>query len=151
MSKGSKNMRIIQRWIFLTKKICKNWKNVFCSVFPIEHRCTPVKNPGEGVRDVFAKIPRRVKAFWKNCLWGSPYFGFYCILLTSFSKICLGSPPGVAFSSPPHPPVCIYAIETVTYKHRNTEVAYPEGGGSLFFWENSAKGVFGLTENQGGS
>ncbi len=33
-----------------------------------DHRCTQVEKPGEGVPDVFAKIPREVKAFWKNCM-----------------------------------------------------------------------------------
>jgi hypothetical protein len=35
---------------------------------------------------------------------GSPYFGFYCILLTSFSKICLGvlfHPPSTLTPPPP--------------------------------------------------
>ncbi len=67
------------------------------------NRCTRVENPGEGVWDVFAKIPRGVKAFRKNCLGGSPYFGFYCIFINKFFK----NLPGGVLSHPPHPPVCI--------------------------------------------
>jgi hypothetical protein len=39
-----------------------------------EHKCTQFENPGEGVPDFFAKIPRGVKAFRKNCLGGVPLF-----------------------------------------------------------------------------
>jgi protein PhnA len=38
------------------------------------HRCTRVKNPGERKPEVFAKIPRGVKAFRKNCRVGVPLF-----------------------------------------------------------------------------
>jgi hypothetical protein len=64
-----------------------------------DHRCTWVENPGEGVPDVFAKIPRGVKGFRKNCLGGSPYCGFYCIFINKYFEICPTSPL----------PVCIYA------------------------------------------
>ena len=47
-------IRTINGWQFLTRQT--------------QHRCTRVENPGEGVRDVFAKIPRGVKGFRKNCL-----------------------------------------------------------------------------------
>ncbi len=33
----------------------------------VAHLCTRVKNPGEREPEVFAKIPRGVKAFRKNC------------------------------------------------------------------------------------
>jgi hypothetical protein len=41
------------------------------------HRCTRVENPGEGVRDVFAKIPRGSRLSEKIA-WGVPLF---CVLL----------------------------------------------------------------------
>jgi hypothetical protein len=72
-----------------------------------DHICTRVENPGEGVRDVFAKIPRGgVKGFGKNCLGGPPILGFIAFLLTSFLKICLGG----AVSSPltPLTPPCVH-------------------------------------------
>jgi hypothetical protein len=49
----------------------------------------------------FAKIPRGVKAFRKNCLRGeSPYFGFYCVFINKCFEICLR---GVLYlPSPPH-------------------------------------------------
>jgi hypothetical protein len=55
---------------------------------------------GGGVARVSGKIARG---------WGSTYFAFYnfiAVLLTSFSKICLGG--AVSYSPPPYPPVCIY-------------------------------------------
>ncbi len=71
------------------------------------HRCTRVENPGEGVRDVFAKIPRGggVKGFRKNCQGGSTYFAFYCIFINKFFK---NLPGGVLFHtlSPSLPPLC---------------------------------------------
>ncbi len=64
-----------------------------------KRRCTRVKNPGEGVPVVFAKIPRwGVKAFRKNCQGVSPYFGFYCIFINKF------------FENLPF--VCIYVFES---------------------------------------
>jgi hypothetical protein len=76
------------------------------------HRCTRVENPGEGVRDVFAKIPRGVNGFRKNCQGGSTYFAFYCIFINKFSENLPGVGPGggaVSYPPPPPPPVCIYA------------------------------------------
>jgi hypothetical protein len=55
-------------------------------MFEIEHRCTRVINPGEGVPEVFAKIPRGVKAFRKNYQWGPPILGFIAFILTSVLK-----------------------------------------------------------------
>jgi hypothetical protein len=71
------------------------------------HRCTGVENlGGGGVLEVFAKIPRGVKAFWKKLPGGPPILGFTAFLLTSFLKSCLG---GCFFILPsPLPPVCIY-------------------------------------------
>ncbi len=79
---------------------------------PLVHRCTRVENPREGVRDVFAKIPRGgVKGFRKNCQGGYTYFAFYCIFFNKFFK---NLPGGLLFHPPPPsplppPPVCIYA------------------------------------------
>jgi hypothetical protein len=42
---------------------------------------------GRGYLMFFAKIPRGVKGFRKNCLGGSPYFGFIAFLLTSVLKV----------------------------------------------------------------
>jgi hypothetical protein len=54
------------------------------------HRCTRVENPGEGVRDVFAKMPRGGQGFQEKLPGGGPpILGFIAFLLTSFSKICL--------------------------------------------------------------
>jgi len=37
-----------------------------------------------GVLEVFAKIPRGVMAFRKNCRGDQPFFGFYCIFINKF-------------------------------------------------------------------
>ncbi len=70
------------------------------------HRCTRVENRGEGVLDFFAKIPRGVKAFRKNCLGGPPISGFIAFLLTSVLKFAWGGyyiyPP----LPPTSPPLC---------------------------------------------
>ena len=71
------------------------------------HRCTGVENPGKGVRDVFAKIPRGGgggQGFQEKLPGGGPpILGFIAFLLTSFSKICL---VGCCFI-PPSPP-CVH-------------------------------------------
>ncbi len=73
------------------------------------HRCTRVENPGEGVPDVFAKIPRGSRLSGKIAWVGSPYFGFYCIFINKCFEICLR---GVLYLPSPlpqlNPPVCIY-------------------------------------------
>jgi len=56
-----------------------------CSYVSISHRCTRVENPGEGVPDVFAKIP--------------PISDFISFLFTIVLKFACGEGP-----SPPHPP-----------------------------------------------
>ncbi len=99
---------------------CRVFVNSYCyslgqglpSCILIYHRCTRVENPGEGVRDVFAKIPRGgVKGFRKNFQGGSTYFAFYCIFINKFFE---NLPGGVLFHTPPPPPypppVCIYVI-----------------------------------------
>ena len=52
-------------------------------------RCTRVEQPGEGVPEVFAKIPRGVQGFQEKLPGGSPYFGFYCIFYCKCFEICL--------------------------------------------------------------
>jgi hypothetical protein len=44
------------------------------------HRCTRVKNPGEGVLEVFAKIPRGSRLSGKNARGGPPISGFIAFL-----------------------------------------------------------------------
>ncbi len=70
-----------------------------------------LKIQGRGYLMFFAKIPRGVKAFRKNCLVGSPYFGFYCIFINKCFEKCLRGvsylPSPLTPTSPP-PPVCIY-------------------------------------------
>jgi hypothetical protein len=60
---------------------------------------------GEGGRvlEVFAKIPRGVKSFRKNCQGGSTYFGFYCLFINKF----LENLPGGGGGAVSYPPVCI--------------------------------------------
>ena len=55
---------------------------------PYLHRNTQFENPGEGVPDVFAKIPRGVKGFREKLPGGpgSPISGFNALLLTSALK-----------------------------------------------------------------
>ncbi len=51
------------------------------------HRCTRVENPGKGVPDVFAKIPRGgSRLSGKNCLGRDPISGFITFVLTSVLK-----------------------------------------------------------------
>ncbi len=84
----------------------KKWEWIFFG-----HRCTRVENPGEGVRDVFAKIPRGgSRVAGKIARGGPPILCFIAFLLTSFSKICLGG-GGVLFHTPlpPYPPApCVH-------------------------------------------
>ena len=63
-------------------------------------RCPRVENPGEGVPEVFAKIPRGVKFSW-----GAPNFRFYCIFINKCFEICLGW--GVLYLLVPSPPPCV--------------------------------------------
>ncbi len=65
-------------------------------------RCTRVENPGDGIAQIFSKIPWGggggfTKLSGQNCQ-GVPSFGFYCILIYIF--ICLG---GLMFTLPPSP------------------------------------------------
>ncbi len=66
------------------------------------------KSRGVGTWCFFAKIPMGVKAFRKNCQWGSPYFGFNCIFINKCFEICLR---GVLYlPSPLPPPVSNYGF-----------------------------------------
>ena len=72
------------------------------------HRCTRVENPGEGVRDVFAKFPRGGgQGFQEKLPGGSTYFAFYCIFINKFFE---NLPGGVLFHTPPPPltPPCVH-------------------------------------------
>jgi hypothetical protein len=62
-----------------------------------------LKNPGEGVPEAFAKIPRGVKAFRKNCHGPPPILGFIAFLLTSVLKFARG-----VYIYPHPPPLCAY-------------------------------------------
>jgi hypothetical protein len=68
------------------------------------HRCAWVENPGEGVPEVFAKIPRGVKAFRKKMIGGVPLFRVIAFLLTGVLKFAWG---GTIFTLP-LPLVCIH-------------------------------------------
>jgi hypothetical protein len=76
------------------------------------HRCTRVENPGEGVRDVFAKIPRGGQGFQEKLPGGVHLFvGVIAFLLTSLSKICLGGYCFIPPLTPPlTPPLCASMI-----------------------------------------
>jgi hypothetical protein len=52
-------------------------------------RFTPVENPGEGVPEVFAKIPRGSRVPGKIAR-GPPILGFIAFLLTSVLKFAKG-------------------------------------------------------------
>jgi hypothetical protein len=92
----SRNFLNLQENVHSLIKILRDF---FCFVkyvfvmYLSEHTCTRV--------DVFSKIPRGVKAFRKNCLGGSPYFGFYCIFISKFFE---NLPGGAISSPPPRPP-----------------------------------------------
>jgi hypothetical protein len=58
---------------YLHKKFIKSDSNML-----LLHRCTRVENPGEGVRDVFAKIPRGGQGFQEKLPGGVHLF---CVLL----------------------------------------------------------------------
>ena len=53
-------------------------KIIFLLKLQAKHRCTRVENPGEGVRDVFAKIPRGGQGFQQKLPGGVHLF---CVLL----------------------------------------------------------------------
>ncbi len=64
---------------------------------------------GEGVLEVFAKIPRRgSRVSGKIARGGPPILRFIAFLLTSFSKICLGG--AVSYLPPPLPPLCVSMV-----------------------------------------
>jgi hypothetical protein len=77
-----------------------------------------VENPGEGVSEVFAKIPRGGggKTFKKNCLRGPPISGFIAFLLTSVLKFSRG---GYYIYPPPTPhltPLPMVVLMVKAYK-----------------------------------
>jgi len=57
----------------------------------MSHRFTRVENPGDGVPEVFAKIPRgsRLSGKIAKGAGGSPYFGFYYIFINQCFEICM--------------------------------------------------------------
>ena len=79
----------------------KNWKCCKAKIIIIDAH--GLKIQGRGYLMFFAKIPRGVKAFRKNCLGGSPYFGFYCIFINKCFEICLR---GVLYLPSPLTPLC---------------------------------------------
>ncbi len=91
------------------KKSCIIVINIKTVFYKLMHRCTQVENPGEGVPDVFDKICRGGSRLSVKIAWGgSPYFGFYCILIHKcFEKLTLPPPPPGPTSPPP---VCIYEL-----------------------------------------
>ena len=68
------------------------------------HRCTRVKNPGEGVPDVFDKIPQGGQGLQEKLPWGwgSTYLGFYCVFINKCFEICPRG-PGFILTLPPSP------------------------------------------------
>jgi hypothetical protein len=70
------------------------------------HRCTRVKNPGEGIAQVFDKIPMGVgsRLSGKIFRWGPPIPGLIAFLLTGILKFAW---VGLIFTLPltPSPPL----------------------------------------------
>ncbi len=102
---------LICTWVIKIQNFLKNQKKEkkhLVSWFPWWHaRCTRVENPGDRVTDVFAKIPRGVKAFRKFARGGPTILGFIAFLVTSVSKFAWGG--SYIYQSPSTPPpVCIY-------------------------------------------
>ncbi len=72
----------------------------------LQNHLTEVAHPGRKSRGggTWCFLPKSlggVKAFRKNCLGGSPYFGFYCIFINKCFEICLR---GVLYLPSPLPP-----------------------------------------------
>jgi hypothetical protein len=80
----------------MVKEIQRQVKNITIDA----HR---VKIPGTGYLMFLPKFLAGSRLSGKIA-WGggSPYFGFYCIFINKFLKICLGG----AFSSPSPLPLC---------------------------------------------
>ncbi len=83
------------------------------------HRCTVVGNPGEGVPDVIAKIPRGgSRLAGKIARGGPPILCFIAFLLTSVLKFARGgsyiyqSPSPL---SPKAPPPCVHLWMTYNF------------------------------------
>ncbi len=57
-------------------------RKLFYVVFVLNNRCTRVENPGEGVAQIFAKIPGGQGL--PNKIAGVPFLGFIVFLLTIF-------------------------------------------------------------------
>jgi hypothetical protein len=74
----------------------------------LKHRCPQVENPEEGVPEVFAKIPRGVKALRKNCQLGPPISGFVAFLLTNVLKFAWEEGPLYLPSPLPPSPPCMH-------------------------------------------
>jgi hypothetical protein len=70
------------------KSLCLNWYHLLRPPCIVDAH--GLKIQGRGYLKFFAKITWGVKAFRKNCLGGSPYFGFYCIFINKcFESLCL--------------------------------------------------------------
>ncbi len=96
----------------------QNSSTVMMSFFKLSrlrqcHTCAQVENPGEGVCDVFAKIPRGSRLSGK--IAGRVHlFGFYCIFINKFFKTF---PGGQCYFITPSPlPVCIYGVEMLVFE-----------------------------------
>ncbi len=104
-------LEIVTLWLFHSMLL----EIVTLVYLTIHHRCTRVENTGEGVWDVFAKIPRGgVKGFRKNCQGGVHLF---CIFINKFFE---NLPGGVLFHNPlpPYPP-CVHLCYTFIFYLKN--------------------------------
>ncbi len=72
-----------------------------------------------GGPDVFAKIPRGIKAFMENCLGGPPISGFIAFLLTSVLKFAWGGGYCINPPCPPPGPPCASMSSTFLWLCHN--------------------------------
>ncbi len=73
-----------------------------------------VKNPGETVAQIFAKIPGGINALWTVLSLGSPILVFIAFLLTGLLKI---SRWGVLYHNPtPLTPLCVSMFDLNSFK-----------------------------------
>jgi hypothetical protein len=79
-------------------------KSASDSLFIVGTRCTRVKNPGEGVAQIFAKNPGG-QVFQEKLPGRSPYFGYYCIFINKSFEIRLW---GLKFNLPLPSPPCVH-------------------------------------------
>ncbi len=112
-----KRKTIFLRLFFILNLFCSRFTETQKSMFAFcggfnrfyNQRCTQVENPGEGVAQIFAKIPRGGGSRLSGKIArGVTYFGFYCIFINKSYEVCLRRS---YIYPPPSPPPCVHLCQ----------------------------------------